>query len=338
MLSVLLSIALAAGTVFNSSATNDPTYTFQESSSAKATIRVGGFYCPAAYASGSFPGTCTDGSVGFDSTVHALRYCYSNTWYLMLSSQGIVSIANGGTNSSATPTTGGVGYGTGTAHAYTAAGSATTVLHGGASAPAFSAVELNNDTTGSSALGYGKGGTASSATPTAGGAAYGTGSAYALTGAGTAGQKLMSNGASAPTWSDAPSAYFTNTTINNSSTTTPSTVLSWSVPARVSYFQCVIGVLGTATASPRFAFVTPGAATAQVWSKFMTSATSPTYENLRVSSGTYTTGCTSSCITSYAFWTVSGYTWSTAGTFTLQVESSTSGQTVSIDGAACYIY
>ena len=38
------------------------------------------------------------------------------------------------------------------------------------------------------------------ATPTAGGSAYGTGTAYAFTSAGTAGQVLTSNGASAPTW------------------------------------------------------------------------------------------------------------------------------------------
>jgi hypothetical protein len=45
------------------------------------------------------------------------------------------------------------------------------------------------------------GGTNSTATPTAGGASYGTGTAYAFTAAGTAGQVLTSNGASAPTWS-----------------------------------------------------------------------------------------------------------------------------------------
>jgi hypothetical protein len=45
------------------------------------------------------------------------------------------------------------------------------------------------------------GGTNSTATPTAGGAAYGTGTAFAFTAAGTAGQVLTSNGASAPTWS-----------------------------------------------------------------------------------------------------------------------------------------
>ena len=41
---------------------------------------------------------------------------------------GIVAIANGGTNSTATPTAGGIGYGTGTALGYTAAGTAGQVL------------------------------------------------------------------------------------------------------------------------------------------------------------------------------------------------------------------
>jgi hypothetical protein len=50
-------------------------------------------------------------------------------------------------------------------------------------------------------LGVANGGTNSTATPTAGGAAYGTGTAYAVTAAGTAGQVLLSNGSSAPTWS-----------------------------------------------------------------------------------------------------------------------------------------
>jgi len=51
-------------------------------------------------------------------------------------------------------------------------------------------------------LAVANGGTNSTATPTAGGAAYGTGSAFAFTAAGTAGRVLTSNGASAPTWSD----------------------------------------------------------------------------------------------------------------------------------------
>ena len=53
------------------------------------------------------------------------------------------------------------------------------------------------------ALPIANGGTNSTATPTAGGAVYGTGTAYAITAAGTSGQVLTSNGASAPTWQTA---------------------------------------------------------------------------------------------------------------------------------------
>lgn len=52
------------------------------------------------------------------------------------------------------------------------------------------------------ALPVANGGTNSTATATAGGSAYGTGTAYAVTAAGTSGQILQSNGAAAPTWSN----------------------------------------------------------------------------------------------------------------------------------------
>ena len=52
-------------------------------------------------------------------------------------------------------------------------------------------------------LSYGNGGTSGTATPTAGAVAYGTGTAYAFTAAGTTGQALLSNGSSAPTWGTA---------------------------------------------------------------------------------------------------------------------------------------
>lgn len=50
------------------------------------------------------------------------------------------------------------------------------------------------------AIAINRGGTNGTATPTAGGAAYGTGTAYAFTAAGTAGQVLTSAGVSAPAW------------------------------------------------------------------------------------------------------------------------------------------
>ena len=55
-----------------------------------------------------------------------------------------------------------------------------------------------------------QGGTNGTATPTSGAVAYGTGTAYAFTSAGTSGQVLTSNGSSAPTWTT-PTAYATVT-------------------------------------------------------------------------------------------------------------------------------
>lgn len=49
-------------------------------------------------------------------------------------------------------------------------------------------------------LAIANGGTNATTTPTAGAVAYGTGTAYAFTSAGTAGQVLVSNGTSAPTF------------------------------------------------------------------------------------------------------------------------------------------
>jgi len=57
------------------------------------------------------------------------------------------------------------------------------------------------------------GGTNSTTTPTAGAVPYGTGTAYAFTLAGTAGQVLTSNGASAPTWAAASGGISTGKSI-----------------------------------------------------------------------------------------------------------------------------
>jgi len=60
------------------------------------------------------------------------------------------------------------------------------------------------------ALAIASGGTNSTATPTAGGIAYGTGTAYAFSAVGTTGQVLTSQGAGAPTWTT-PTSYATVT-------------------------------------------------------------------------------------------------------------------------------
>jgi hypothetical protein len=77
------------------------------------------------------------------------------------------------------------------------------VTAGSTAAPAWGVVGING------------GGTNSTATATAGGAGYGTGTAHAYTAAGTTGQVLTSNGASAPTWSTLAYATVTDDTTTN---------------------------------------------------------------------------------------------------------------------------
>ena len=85
------------------------------------------------------------------------------------------------------------------------------------------------------ALPIASGGTNGTATPTLGGVAYGTGSAYALTAAGTAGKVLTANGAAAPTWEDpsapvvASGALIVNTTTVSESYVLPSGSNAFSV-------------------------------------------------------------------------------------------------------------
>jgi hypothetical protein len=133
-----------------------------------------------------------------------------------------IGISSGGTNGSGTPTAGAVPYGTGTAYAFTAAGSVGQLLtSNGASAPtwqnapstgvtSFSAGTTgftpNTATTGAvvlaGTLAIANGGTNTTATPTNGGVTYGTGTAQAYSAAGTSGgyQFLQSAGAASPTW------------------------------------------------------------------------------------------------------------------------------------------
>ena len=70
-----------------------------------------------------------------------------------------------------------------------------------ASLPVFTNASKNLTNTGTVPIT--NGGTNSTATPTNGGVTYGTGSAYAVTSAGTTNQLLQSAGAAAPTWTSA---------------------------------------------------------------------------------------------------------------------------------------
>jgi hypothetical protein len=117
---------------------------------------------------------------------------------------GTLPVANGGTN--ATTAQGAINNlaGAVTSGSYLRGNGTNVVMN---TIQAADVPTLNQNTSGTAAglsatLAIGSGGTNSTATPTAGGAAYGTGTAYATTAAGTAGQVLVSNGASAPTWAN----------------------------------------------------------------------------------------------------------------------------------------
>src|SRR5581483_2025832 len=78
----------------------------------------------------------------------------------------------------------------------------TGVLHSTSGTISSSLVNLTSDVTG--ILPIANGGTNSNAAPTLGGIAYGNGTQYQFTAAGTSGQVLTSNGAAAPTWQNLP--------------------------------------------------------------------------------------------------------------------------------------
>jgi hypothetical protein len=71
-------------------------------------------------------GTVT--SIGLSGGTTGMTFSASITGSGVITMAGVLAIANGGTNSTAAATLGGVGYGTGSAHAYTPVGIAGQVL------------------------------------------------------------------------------------------------------------------------------------------------------------------------------------------------------------------
>ncbi|MDP4198460.1 MAG: hypothetical protein Q8922_01020 [Bacteroidota bacterium] len=118
-------------------------------------------------------------------------------------SSSIINVANGGTGV-ASLTAHGVVIGNGTSGVnVTSAGTAGQLLaSGGASA----------DPTWVTTVPIANGGTNGTATPTLGAIAYGTGTAYAFSAAGTSGQVLLSGGTGSPTWSDGAGNFIINGT------------------------------------------------------------------------------------------------------------------------------
>lgn len=122
---------------------------------------------------------------------------------------GVSSISFGSTGLTPSTTTSG---------AVTVAGTLA-IANGGTGTTSTTFANLTTNVTGT--LPIANGGTNSTATPTAGGVVYGTGSAQAVTTAGTSGYFLKSNGASAPSWVAASSGaltFLSSVTASSSST------------------------------------------------------------------------------------------------------------------------
>ena len=140
------------------------------------------------------------GAIGLSTNLGATPSITGTTGF-GTSGQVLTSAGSSAPPTWTTPATGSVTSvsGTGTVNGITLTGTVTSsgsLTLGGT----LSNVSLTTQVTG--ALPIANGGTNSTATPTAGGAVYGTGTAYGVTSSGTAGQVLTSNGTAPPTWTN----------------------------------------------------------------------------------------------------------------------------------------
>jgi len=179
-----------------------------------------------AFSSTSFIGVLTGNSSGLTGgTTGALPYQSgtNTTVFLSPGTNGQVltlagglptwAAASGGggltiTDDTTTAATRYITFTSATSGSISGANTSSTKLQFDPSTGAFTSTSL----TPTNALGIAYGGTNSTATATAGGVGYGTGTAHAYSAAGTAGQVLTSNGASAPTWTNAGAGTVTSVT------------------------------------------------------------------------------------------------------------------------------
>jgi hypothetical protein len=178
-----------------------------------------------AFSSTSFIGALTGNSSGLSGgSTGALPYqsAANTTTFLSAGTNGYVLTLAGGLPTWAAASSGGltitddtttnatryITFTSATSGSITGANTSSSKLQFNPSTGAFTATSL----TPTNALGIAYGGTNSTATATAGGIGYGTGTAHAYTAVGTAGQVLTSNGASAPSWSNAATGTVTSVT------------------------------------------------------------------------------------------------------------------------------
>jgi hypothetical protein len=160
------------------------------------------------------------------------------------------------------------------------------VASGGTGSTSTTFVNLTTNVTGT--LPIANGGTNSTATPTAGGIGYGTGTANAYTAAGTSGQALLSNGASAPTWGNV-AAFVAGTKMLFVQTSAPT---GWTKDTTNYNNHALRVVTGSASSGGTVDFTTAFVSQAVAGSNANTTATNNSYTPAGSTSISGTTGST----------------------------------------------
>lgn len=124
------------------------------------------------------------------------------------------------------------------------------------------------------------GGTGGTATPTAGGIVYGTGTVQAVTAAGTSGQVLQSNGVSAPTWvtpSSGALVFLSSVTASSSATVDLETTFSSTYDAYIIIASGVISATSGTSFNCRLKLGGAYATSSYSYHSSITSASSASY-------------------------------------------------------------
>jgi hypothetical protein len=142
---------------------------------------------------------------------------------------------------------------------------------------------------------------------------------------------------------NSPATYkLKNSNVTNSTTTPANTGLEWPVTAGTTYgFRCTVLAQGTSTSLPRFNFSGPSMTHFAVATRRFTTTSAQTLLVLQApSSSPQTAACTSSCNATVLPSSFEGvFLPSASGTFSIQVSSSTDGQTVTVyRGSHCEVF
>lgn len=291
-------------------------FDFKEGTAVKASITPGGFLKPASVATSALPTTCLDGSLVWDSTAHAVKYCSGNSWSAFGSTPG------------ATPPT-------------CSAGSVAVSYNGSSWTCVSSISEATTAGSATTATTCSTASTATSATSAT------TASALASDPTACAAGSYVTDMSAAGVLTCATPAVPATTMLASDYTTTNSkanTGLGWTVGAgKVVQFWCFLEVRDQAAAVGMSLQLASSQTLGRVFNRsllYKTSATALTSEVLTALTSTIpAAACAASCITTSKGWELSGVMQghaTLASDITIKASSSTGGAKV-MAGSFCTV-